>query len=217
MTSQDALLLMLEIAEVGVPFVGMQTLSSFREGATPELAERITAQEDTFRERGVTVGRQIVAVEARLVRGGLPLPPRPESFARYLEWSAAIVAAVAGATGADSEAGALAALGKATGELSQTVALRLMIAPLRAAAPADARLTEHEAQLVRGLAEASRRVEELARFPSLPQVARAAAAQLAAHARLAVSVDQRAGAGGLGMVQQALFDATRALRASIAA
>jgi hypothetical protein len=195
----DAFLVPLLVSEIGIPMIGMRILSTF------PPSDAVTAQASAFRAQGAEVGRLIQDVERLLARSGLDVPPRPDTFEDYLRWADAAVAGVARATGPETPAGAVAAVGRCLGESMQTLALRIVVLGLGGG--------EHDGRLAARYAEHLARLDQLARFPTLPQDLRPIVERLAATARVVAAVEEGADRlAFLKVIYSRLAEGVRALR-----
>jgi hypothetical protein len=174
---------------IGIPFLGMQALEPFdtRDG---ELGVRIARQRGAYQANGPAVAEMIADVEERLLRSGLPTPPRPNTSEEYVLWSDVVVFATTTVTGPQAPEGALVALGRCVGELAQGLAISESVVRLRQVAPTN--------DVLRAIAEhystrTLKRVEwldKMQRFPTLPAAARPGAHQLAATAQRVVKLER---------------------------
>jgi len=120
LTLADAFLIPLFAGEIGIPFEGMELMSSL--GAQePPLRDAVAAYQGAYRQTGARVGAQVLDVELRLTRSGLAVPSRPNSREEYLRWSDEVVRQVASLTGPEQPQGVLAAAGRGIGDLLQTI------------------------------------------------------------------------------------------------
>jgi hypothetical protein len=217
LTLRDAFIVPLYCGEIGIPMFAMQMVNSLGtvEG---ELAARVAAQRDVYRGNGSRVSEQIVEIERILVANKLAVPARPNTFAEYMQWSDAACKAVADATGPEAPEGAIAAFGRALGDMLQAVAVAIAVLDLRARAPEHETLRTYDAQTGERLATCLRRLEGVSTFSTLPAVARPFAEKLASFARMATALDpaQRdARKAGLELVFAKLAENTRDLTAAL--
>ncbi len=77
-TLHDAFVVPLYCGEIGIPMFGMEMLRSLGH-ADGELATRVAAQAEVYRNNGPQVGARIVDVEGMLRAHGLAVPPRPNA------------------------------------------------------------------------------------------------------------------------------------------
>lgn len=148
MTPGDALTLTLVSTQLGIPMAGMEVLQALGNGGgNAELAERLAQQRRVLLGSRDAMLTQFDEVEAALQRSGVEIPTRPNVFAEYVTWAASVLTPMMETVRASSAEGGMATLGKAVGDVLQSVAVNIVVLYLLEAAPDNERLATQSQML----------------------------------------------------------------------
>jgi hypothetical protein len=184
----DAFMIPLIINDLGTAMAGMHVLAPF-DASDGVLGADVAKQRAAYRATGPAVGQMVVDVEERLARSSLPPPPRPNTYAEYVLWSDAVIAAITSVVGPQDPAGALAALGRCVGELAQELGIREVVVRLQQVAPTNEALRAIAAQYAALSLKRVDWLDKLQLFATLPIIARSSAQRFAVISRRVVELE----------------------------
>lgn len=161
-SAADAYEIPATLSEIALPIATLELVETFA-GRPEVLGERVDEQRAQLTAGQADLVAQFDRLDAAIARAGLAVaPPRPTSFATYQTYAQGVLASVAAAAPPESPERAIVLLGRAVGEVLQSMGLHALVLHLIDAAPDDPELFTREDQVREARPGLVQRLNELA-------------------------------------------------------